>query len=193
MPAAGPQPEDLRTEYSVIGSYTNALTSARFQTVAIYLAAIGLIVSRGKPDRLTAALILAISLGLWILDLRNRDVLWRLGERGIWIECKLWDYPIDRDSKKGGRGFFLDGRVPARFRTLTSDPVPNPFPRWFLTHAFGIDLVFLGVIGYAFVLLADANDWLKILVFLAPLTAWIVLASLLRRLSKPVANDDCPC
>jgi hypothetical protein len=186
MSAADPKPENLRTEYSVIGSYTTAMTGARFQTVAIYLAAIGLIVSRGEPSRLTALLMLVVSFGLWVLDLRNRDVLERLGERGSRIESEDWGSRFDLNAKKGGAGFFLDSPVPPRLRFLMTDSlaVPKPFPPWFLTHAFGIDVVFLGVIGYAIALLAGADEWPWVLTALAPLIVGIVLAAVLHRLSK---------
>jgi hypothetical protein len=190
MSSADPEPENLRTEYTVIGSYTTALTGARFQTLAIYLAAIGLIVSREEPSRLTAMLMLVVSFGLWVLDLRNRDVLERLGERGSRIESEEWGYPFERPSKKGGAGFFLDSPVPPRLQLLTTDPVPVPATSsWFLTHAFGIDLVFLGVIGYAIALLTDATRWPSILVALTPLAGGIVLAPLLRWLSKRDTSD----
>ena len=181
-----PKPENLRTEYAVIGSYTIAMTGARFQTVAIYLAAVGLIVGRGEPSHLTALLIFVVSVGLWVLDLRNRDVLGRLGERGSWIEREGWGYRSDPEAKEGGVGFFLDSPVPPRLRFLTTDPVvvPNQLPPWVLTHAFGIDVVFLGVIGYAIAVLVDADQWPWVLITLAPLGIGILLAPLLGRLSK---------
>jgi hypothetical protein len=183
MSATDPKPENLRTEYSVIGSYTTAMTGARFQTVAIYLAAIGLIVGRSEPSRLTALLMLVVSFGLWVLDLRNRDVLDRLGERGSRIESEAWGSRFDPNATKGGAGFFLDSPVPPRLRLLTANPVAVP-RSWFLTHAFGIDVVFLGVIGYAIALLAGADSWPWLLTALAPLVVGIVLTPLLRRLSE---------
>jgi hypothetical protein len=69
--ATDPKPQNLRTEYKVIGSYTIGMTSARFQTLAIYLAAIGLIASRGTPSHPEALLMLVLSFVLWVLDLRN--------------------------------------------------------------------------------------------------------------------------
>src|ERR671922_1969222 len=186
MSAEDPKPENLRTEYAVIGSYTTAMTGARFQTVAIYLAAIGLIVSQGEPSRLAALLMLVVSFGLWVLDLRNRDVLERLGERGSRIESEGWGSRFEPNAKKGGAGFFLDSPVPPRIRLLMTDSIAvrKPIPPWFLTHAFGIDVVFLGVIGYAIALLADADDWPWALTALAPLVVGIVLAPVLRRVSK---------
>jgi hypothetical protein len=62
--------------------------------------------------------------------------------------------------------------------------IPKPLPPWFLTHAFGIDVVFLGVIGYAVALLAGADRWPWALTALIPLVAGIVLAPVFLRLSK---------
>jgi hypothetical protein len=207
MSAVDPNRDDLRTEYGVIGSYTTALTGARFQTVAIYLAAVGLIASNGAPSRLTATLMLVVSVGLWLLELRNRDMLERLGERGTRIEKKEWRYrPVSkRESEggsergpkpgsiptKGGAGFFLDGPVRPRLRLLTTDPIEIPEPlAWFLTHAFAIDLVFLGVIGYAIALLADVGGWPSVLIALAPAGSGLLLAPLLRRSSRRHEADS---
>lgn len=180
-----PKPENLRAEYGVLASYITAMTGMRFQTIAIYLAAIGLIVSAGTPSSLSALLILVVSLGLWVLDLRNRDVLHRLGERGQMIE-RIWGHRVELSStdrkelpKEGGAGFFLDSVVPPRIRLLTLDArnIPKPISPWALTHAFGIDVVFLGVIGYAIALLTDANDWPWLLVALAPLVVGIAFVT----------------
>ena len=179
-------PEDLRAEYGVIGTYTTAMTSARFQTVAIYLAALGLILSRrGSPSPLTSLLILVVSVGLWLLDLRNRDVLWRLGERGTWIEQHAWGHSKRAKPTTGGDGFFLDSEVPPRLRLLMTHPVGVPTPvRWVISHAFGIDTIFLGVIGYAIALLAHATTWPCLLIALIPLALGIVVAALLDQFGR---------
>jgi hypothetical protein len=182
-----PSPESLRAEYGVVASYITAMTGMRFQTLAIYLAAVGL-VSRENASSLTGLLILVVSVGLWVLDLRNRDVLHRLGERGEAIE-EIWGnrLALSREDprwppKEGGAGFFLDVVVPPRIRFLTLDstPIPGPLPRWWLTHAFGIDVVFLGVIGYAIALVADAREWPSLLVALGPLVAGLAVVSAVR-------------
>ena len=127
----GETPEELRAEYGVIGTYTTAMTSARFQTVAIYLAALGLILSRGgSPSQLTSLLILVVSIGLWLLDLRNRDVLFEVGERGTSIEEHDWGHSRRATPKPttGGDGFFMDSKVPPRLRLLMAPPVSIPTP-----------------------------------------------------------------
>jgi hypothetical protein len=143
---------NLRSEYSVIGSYVTAMTGMRFQTMAIYIAALGFVVSRGAPKPSTLALILALSVGLWILDLRNREILRRLGDRGKEIEEAEWGYP------KSSAAFFRSRKVRAKLQIATFEIDPKceglRLPRRFISHAFAIDLVFLTVIVYAILLLA---------------------------------------
>jgi hypothetical protein len=73
------QTEDRRAKYRAVVDYELAMTQARFQTLAIFIAAVGFVVGRGHLSPSTGALFLLISVGLWIVDLRNRDVLveWR--------------------------------------------------------------------------------------------------------------------
>jgi hypothetical protein len=148
-----PDPQNLRTEYTVLGSYISAMTGMRFQTVSIFLAAVGLIAMSGSQSASTGTLILVVSIGLWVLDLRNRDVLRRLGDRGIQIERDAWRYE-NQEGRDGRSGFFLDRDVPPRIRFLIWGPLtpPRALGR-LLTHAVGIDVVFLGVAGYAIALI----------------------------------------
>ena len=150
-----PNAEDLRAEYSVIGSYVTKMTGLRFQTMTIYIAALGFIVSQGTPEWPTVLLILAVSLGLWILELRNRDLLHKLGERGRVIEGDYWKYPRASKTDDPGAGFFLDEDVPATLRigTFVMTPKSERLGQ-LISHEFGIDLIFLAVIAYAILLLA---------------------------------------
>jgi hypothetical protein len=151
--AETPDPQDLRTEYSVLGSYITGMTGMRFQTVTIFLAGVGLLASSGNQSSRTGALILVVSVGLWILDLRNRDVLRRLGDRGIQIE-EAWHY--NDQGAPGHDGFFLDREKRAGIQFLIWGPwYPRRDLGRFVRHAVGIDIVFLGVAGYAIALLID--------------------------------------
>jgi hypothetical protein len=148
-----PDPQNLRTEYAVLGSYISAMTGMRFQTVTIFLAAVGLIVSGDNEEPWSGLLILILSIGLWILDLRNRDLLRKLGDRGIQIERHEWDYP-DQEEDGVRSGFFLDRDAQANIRLLAWGPwTPPPFIGRFVRHAVAIDIVFLGVAIYAISLL----------------------------------------
>lgn len=149
--AESPNPQDLRTEYAVIGSYITAMTGMRFQTVTIFLAAVGLIATSGSQSPRAGGLILVLSLGLWILDLRNRDVLRRLGDRGIEIEKNDWHY---QDRAAGHSGFFLDRDRRAGIHFLIWGPwYPPELLGRFVRHAVAIDIVFFGVAVYAIALI----------------------------------------
>ena len=122
----------------------------RFQTVTIFLAAVGLILSSSNQTPRTGLLILGLSVGLWILDLRNRDVLRRLGERGMQIETHEWRYT---NQGPGRSGFFLDREVPARIQILIWGPwSPPSLLGRFVRHAVAIDIVFLAVAIYGIAL-----------------------------------------
>jgi hypothetical protein len=143
-----PDRDDVRTEYAVIASYVTAMTGMRFQTVTIFLAAVGLIATAGNQSPRTGLLILVVSIGLWILDLRNREILRRLGARGSHIEEHEWRYE-DRGAA-GPSGFFLDGEKRAGIRLLGLEPwVPHGLAGRALRHEFAIDVVFVGVAAYA--------------------------------------------
>ena len=118
--AKAPDPQDLRTEYSVLGSYITGMTGMPFQTVTIFLAGVGLLASSDNEPSSTGALILVVSIGLWILDLRNRDVLRRLGDRGIQIERDVWHY--EDHGEAGHSGFFLDREKRAGIQFLIWGP-----------------------------------------------------------------------
>jgi hypothetical protein len=63
--------EDRRLKYRTLVDYEIAMTQMRFQTLAIFLAAVGFIVGLGHYSRWVGGLLLAITLGLWIIDLRS--------------------------------------------------------------------------------------------------------------------------
>jgi hypothetical protein len=185
-------PEDeraanLRAEYGVIGAYVTSLTSSRFQTVAIYLAAVGLLVGRAHPSRAIALLLLLLSVALWLLELRNRDVLARHGERGIAIETQAW---LGGAAGTGGAGgFFIDGaREPRLFLLGRRGLLVPPRLACVVSHAFAIDLLFLSVIGYCIVVLGKWERWPLALIALCAPVAGVVLA-LARRDADEGAAD----
>jgi hypothetical protein len=63
---------------------------------------------------------------------------------------------------------------------LNSLNLPASLSPWPFTHAFGIDVVFLGVIGYAIALLAHASHWPLLLIALAPLVVGIAFVAVVR-------------
>jgi 4-amino-4-deoxy-L-arabinose transferase-like glycosyltransferase len=65
------------------------MTQMRFQTLAIFLAAVGFIVGLGHLSRPTGALLFLLTLGLWIIDLRSRDRLSKWRDWGAMLEAPM--------------------------------------------------------------------------------------------------------
>jgi len=147
--------EDVRAEYASLNAYSSTIVTFRFTLVGFFLAAVGLVV-QGGVQRDEAMLLLALSLCLWILELRNRALLMNLSGRAIQIEREIWGYtgpqsydafacrqlkvhPADdedapsRPPADKTRILFWEVRLPARL----------------LTHTIGLDFLYLTVIIYA--------------------------------------------
>ncbi len=141
------------------------LESLRFQTVSIYLAAVGLIVGLSSSSRAIGALLLVISAGLWILDLRNRDLVGVLREKGRRLEetinklaeieeaeaVSIFNPSGEREGVKVGFFFF---RV-----YLKSKPDAARKLSSVVAHQVGIDLIVFGVMGYAVHLIVARGGW----------------------------------
>jgi hypothetical protein len=94
--------ENLRTKFEAVAAIERSTTQLRFQTLSLFLAAVGLIVGFGHQSRAIGALLLVISIGLWILDLRNRDLLWTFRNIGMKLEERM------NEINGGSDGVFLD-------------------------------------------------------------------------------------
>jgi hypothetical protein len=145
--------EDRRLKYRALVDYEIAMTQMRFQTLAIFLAAVGFIVGLGHYSRWTGGLLLAITLGLWIIDLRNRDMLSKFRDWGEIVEDGLL-VPESRQfrdrtgvAQEVRFGLFFSRRWTIRGRA-----------RRLVAFQLGIDIIFLGVIGFAIALLCGVTS-----------------------------------
>jgi len=115
----------------------------RFQTLGLFLVALGFLVNR--HDRWVAALVLILAVGLWIVELKTRALLDALGEEGRRMERDL-----------GGGAFTAQspGKLgPDAYRYVEVGPgwrVRLPFRA---RHTLGLDLVYVGVMIWALLLL----------------------------------------
>ena len=140
-----PAPPDGRADvtYPALTSHMGTVVGFRFQTLGLFLVALGFIVSRN--DRWVAALVLILALGLWIVELRTRALLDALGEEGRRMERVL-----------GGGAFTAQypGTLgPDAYRYVEVGPgwrVRLPFRA---RHTLGLDLVYVGVMIWALLLL----------------------------------------
>src|SRR4051812_28482061 len=93
---------DLRAKHQAATDCERTTTQLRFQTLSLFLAAVGLIVGLGHQSRSVGALLLLIGAGLWILDLRNRALLQAYRKTGLIIEERM-------NTLNGGKGgVFVD-------------------------------------------------------------------------------------
>jgi len=147
-------PEDIRTEYFALSSFFNTVITFRFTTLSLYLAAVGFIVS-GTLSKEKAALLLGISIALWLLELRNRSLFHNLAERGIQIEREYWGY---RGPKAYEPFYSHMMKVrPAREKDPEApEPPPLDYPMLWswkvklaISHTKAFDLVYLFVVLFA--------------------------------------------
>jgi hypothetical protein len=129
--------------YPALTSHMGTVVGFRFQTLGLFLVALGFIVSRN--DRWVASLVLILAAGLWMVELKTRALLDALGKEGRRMERAI------------GRGAFT-----AQYRgALGPDPYREvevgagwrkrfPFE---LRHTLGLDVVYIGVMVWATVLL----------------------------------------
>jgi hypothetical protein len=140
------QTEDRRAKYKAVVDYEIAMTQARFQTLAIFIAAVGFVVGRGHLSRPTAALFLLITVGLWIVDLRNRDVLAKWRSVGRDLEEEMLDGD-ELDQTLDGWGRLFPPERLGRNKELklgvfaTKHPIKGRMAG-VLVHQFGIDVIF---------------------------------------------------
>lgn len=126
-----PNEEDVRTEYEALTAYGRQIVIFRFTLLGFYLTLIGFLVLRGSPSAGEYLLLCLLTIGLWILELRNRALLKILDNRGIQIEKKHWKY---------------ESREEDAFITLQHKDRPN---RRIISHGFALNLIYLTVFLYS--------------------------------------------
>jgi hypothetical protein len=129
--------------YPALTSHMGTVVGFRFQTLGLFLVALGFIV--GRSDRWVAALVLILAVGLWIVELKTRALLDALGAEGRRMERDLGGGAFTaQDPRALGPDAYRYVDVGAGWR------VPFPFQ---LRHTLGLDLVYVGVMIWALVLL----------------------------------------
>lgn len=180
--------ENIRTEYAALTTYGNQVASYRFTLVGFYTATIGLMMSSG--DHLSnekLILLLWLSIALWLLELRNRVLLFNLTERGVQIERSYWGYrgsrayePFICHQQKPGHDytklFIWDWKL----------------PRKFLSHSFALDLMYFGVIVFAVCrLFTRCDTWVVLILGFLIFLAFILLLSV-GKFSSPRSTKEMP-
>jgi hypothetical protein len=89
MDSDGPRlsdPEDRRVAYQVAAQYELAIGQWRFQLLSIYIAAVGVVIGFAHSARFVGAFLIGTTVGLWLIELRNRDLLRRYRPVGESLE-----------------------------------------------------------------------------------------------------------
>jgi hypothetical protein len=171
--------EDLRTKHQAATDCERTTTQLRFQTLSLFLAAVGLIVGLGQQSRSVGALLLLIGAGLWVLDLRNRALLQAYRSVGMKVEERM------NELNGGSGGVFVEnppGKLTAtRIGFFTWQGHLRGRLAGLVSYQVGIDLIVFGVMGYGVRLLVHRRGWVQldalvpVLVVLAAVifTRWI--------------------
>lgn len=139
--------EFLRTEYKALVEYFGKIITFRFTTVSFFIAAVALVLGLAKPETYQThhyLLLLALSLGAWVVELRNRSLSRNLEQRAHQIE-RVW-------AQEGERPFFTH-MIPPHDSDWYPDRAQMLWfllpPLRFITHTIGLDLIYLSVIAYS--------------------------------------------
>ncbi len=147
------QRENRRIEYRAILDWEIAVTQLRFQTLSIFFAAVGFIVGfSNRPSKAVGVLLLAVTAGLWIIDLRNRDLLSRFRILGLEAEKRLFgEEGLLFEKRRGPQGKAVLGvlntmgvmRAPKGSKSLRAEFIRA------ISFQVGIDVIFTSVASYA--------------------------------------------
>jgi hypothetical protein len=148
-----PEREDRRAKYRAVVDYELAMTQARFQTLAIFLAAVGFVVGSGHFSQALGAVLVFITLGLWVVDLRSRDSLRKWRASGAALEKRLLATEDQQFEERTGR------EEEVRFGLFSTPLTITGWAAGLVSFQFGIDVIFSGVIGFGVALLADQSGW----------------------------------
>ena len=126
--------ETLRVQYAAVTARDIALGQWRFQAMVIFLTAVALIADHVKMQRRElASILIVLALGMLILDLRNRALVWTLRD----------DHQAIKDC--------LEGTVPEIRNTRTKFKL--------VSHTTVFDFSYGSVFGYALSLLLTKSGW----------------------------------
>lgn len=151
-------------EYNNLSHYFSTVITFRFTTVAFFIAAVALMLRINNPTIYHYILLFLISVGIWLVELRNRAIFYNLIERGWEIE-KKW-----ADHEKGILPFFTHmtpwdaakkyPKIPEESRRFDKTRILwfTRFSARCISHTMGLDIIYLSVIGYSLWLLFSKLD-----------------------------------
>jgi hypothetical protein len=154
-------PDNVRTEYNALIAFHNSVVTYRFTLLGFFAAAVAFI-AKAKQETPEAILLLFLTIGLYIVERRNRILYTQMAERAIEIERKHWklNRSNDKSDDKPDTGLPLFcmlrmDLLPADLINELSDDQKKDYKRrrsfWMrmLSHSRGLDIVYLSVMLYS--------------------------------------------
>jgi len=150
------QDDFLRTEYTALARYFGTVITFRFTTAAFFIAAVALVLGINQPTPAHHVLLFAISLGIWIVELRNRSVFENLLRRAWRIE-EAWARPNDGQlplfQHMAPIGAAKEGHsIPESLRKYDQSRIlwfGHYFSARHISHTLGFDILYLSVMAYS--------------------------------------------
>lgn len=126
----GDEAANLRAEYAAIASHQSAVVGIRFQTLGLFLVAVGFLAGHEHPS--IAALLVAITVSFWIVERKSRVILRLLGNCGRSMEDGLGFEGVFRSQDRTGTAWSILGWRERLYR-----------------HSHGFDVAYLAVLGWS--------------------------------------------
>lgn len=150
--------EDVRTEYSSLIAYHNDIVTHRFSLLGIFVLAVGLFV-RESMGLKESALLLAITIGIYFAERRNRFLFTQMSKRAMEIERLHWNLNR-RDSQDLSLPLFSRFRInelpeeikkslPESLKDEMNKTKNRSLKRITSSHSRGLDLVYGSIALYA--------------------------------------------
>jgi hypothetical protein len=135
--------EEMRTIYTHITSYINAVVTFRFTVLGFFLAGVGIILA-GTQSWYKYFFLVVITICLYIIELRNRFLSKHLEAHARQIEEK-WGYFEEHKNN------FAPEQVWIFKRAIPPDKRKLDYAWKGLTHSFALDILYVSVFVYALV------------------------------------------
>lgn len=140
----------LLAEYAALAEYYGKIITFRFTTAAFFVAAVALVL-QAQERQANYVLLLAVSLGIWLVELRNRAIFhsllrraWRIERAFLPDELPLFTHMAPLEAAKE-----LPDIKPAQHTDRTRVFLSERFPLPIATHTVGFDILYLSVMAYA--------------------------------------------
>jgi len=212
---------NLRAEYAALTDYYGKVITFRFTTFALFVPAVALFLRSDDDPWYRYLLLFAVTLGIWIVELRNRSIYLAILDRA----CAIEDEWFGTEGRFNDFSFFrrlirnrlVDAENKARQGTDRLPLRPHGFDgtqvflsrrtQWlarFLTHTMGFDIAYVSVMAYAVIRAVATSlpdrpiggyQFMTQIVVLAIVALWavvgVVLAIIAYKLLTGGASDTC--